>query len=463
MPGRLATIHRGWHRLASAAAAAFIGCAASAWQAESIANIDEAMQPDFIRRDLALMQRELKLDAGQHAIIESLFFDYETAFREAAEQVRRQTVQLRSALGACNPDIEQRRELIRQRVAEIFEEAHQARQDSPEPDMQQVQHESQERAERLRDELRQFDADLLTEDDAARIIDQSAGCLDRWESQKTNLRCQFVADVLVTLDDTQREIWPALERQLNRDRMLPRGRLSGESADLNYIVRELRLPDEQLEKINALMEAYAARLDQALRTRDGFAVLSQRQLFYAMHSRDESSARSIIDRQINLRVAVRNLNDEWAAALTAQLEGPVGERVMKVYQERAYSRVFRPTRVQRLFNAVREWSDLKADEIESVEALQAAHANLIADANQRLLRVMRVNEPAELVKRALSRAGFTDSSAPDERFDPVQDNLKARDVLDERFAIQLRAALPPEQTKRLADSGAEVHPVGMLK
>ena len=205
------------------------------------------------------------------------------------------------------------------------------------------------------------------------------------------------------------------------------------------------------------------RADQALRSRDTYAATSQRHLCYALHCRDEGAARSIIGQQSSLRVAVRMINDEWAVALRSQLNEPDGERLIRLYHERAYSRVFRPTRVQQLFNAVLESTDLKPNEVEPIKALQVAHASMIADANQRLLRLVRLNEPVELTNRTMKRVGFLDGPAHGEDDGPVQAELTERDQLDERFAIQLRAALPPEHGERLAESGLPRRGAGMLR
>lgn len=423
-----------------------MACAAHGRQAEIIAGIDEALQPDFIRRDLALMQQHMKLDAAQHAIIESLFCDYEAAFREAADETRRQAMQLRTALNGVDRDLERHREHVRRRVAEIFDEARRAREESSEADAEQLQQESRARAEELRDELKQFDVQPLEEDDALRMIDQAVNGLDRWKATKARLRATFVSNALATINDEQRAAWPALEQTVDRARMLPRGKLSGESVDLHHIVAELNLPDDQRQRLAPTLEQYATRLNDTLRRREMFADQTRRTLLHAIRCHDESRAELLMSQHMNLRVAVRNVNDDFAAALAALLEPDVGQRLQRIYRERAYSRVFRPTRVQRKFNAALETPDLDAELIGSIRFLQTDHTALIQAANERLLQAVRSHEPAELVAQALNRAGFETAEDGQQGNNSGRSILAiqhARDALDLQYETQLQLLLPP--------------------
>ena len=53
-------------------------------------------------------------------------------------------------------------------------------------------------------------------------------------------------DLVAILTEEQFDFWPPLQRQLIRDRLLPRGRLSGETVDVMSLVEEQSYDDERL-------------------------------------------------------------------------------------------------------------------------------------------------------------------------------------------------------------------------
>lgn len=421
------------------------GLRAAARQAEIIASVDESLQPDFLRRDLAVMQRELKLDAGQSAIVQSLFEEYQTRFRAAAEQVRQETIRLRPAVGVGDPNLEQQREEIRQRVAALVEEAQRVREESPDADVQELQRQFHERAERLREELRQLHAPVLTDDDARRVVEQSLDRLERWESEKADLPRRFVAEALRGLGEEQRQAWPALERQLMREKSLPRGRLAGESIDLIALTRELHLSDEQVASLKPVLEQYAMRLNDALRARDEFFRSVRRQLFQSIQTGDQSQIAAIIERHVQTRVAVRAVNDEFARVIAAALDPAAGEQFGQTWKSRGYSRVYRTTHAQRVINAARELYGDAPELSQMLENLARGYQAEVSAINERLLRLVQIHEPHELREVTLRQWGFDIEDADRTKGGPLAREFQARDEVGKRYLRQLEALLTPEQ------------------
>src|SRR5688572_21882164 len=138
------------------------------------AGIAEAMQADYLRRDIVLFQQGLTLDDSQRAIVEALYADYEQAFEDGLARMRK-------------------------------------------------------RIEDMREELQSQDVDRVL-----RIVFKP---IEDWSVEKRGLGDQFMENVKVILTPEQQEQWPKFERFIYREKNLNKGTLSGESANLFYIVR----------------------------------------------------------------------------------------------------------------------------------------------------------------------------------------------------------------------------------
>ena len=70
------------------------------------------MQPDFVRRDLTLIGRELDLDDDQSTIVEALLLDYQESFADGLDDMRSQFTEMRPQSPEDVERREQRRVLI---------------------------------------------------------------------------------------------------------------------------------------------------------------------------------------------------------------------------------------------------------------------------------------------------------------------------------------------------------------
>ncbi len=73
------------------------------------------MQPEFVRRDMTLISRELDLDEDQQTIIEALLGDYQDSFQSGVEEMRAEF----SGLRPQTPEDIERREQRRVLMAEF--------------------------------------------------------------------------------------------------------------------------------------------------------------------------------------------------------------------------------------------------------------------------------------------------------------------------------------------------------
>src|SRR5687767_1853991 len=214
------------------------------------AGIAESMQPDYFRRDILILVQGLKLDDTQRIIVDALFSDYEEAFETGKDGVKL-------------------------------------------------------RFEEMRPEL-QADAN-----DSKRVLRLIFLPFKEWGVQKTRLGDEFLENVKVVLTDDQLVLWPAVERQLYRDKHLHKGRLAGENLNHFHIVRDLQLDERSAVQVQGVMEAYDIALDEALRRRDTPKEGVNVDMLDSMSDEDSNRGFELMQQHIALQVAVRNVNDEY--------------------------------------------------------------------------------------------------------------------------------------------------------
>ena len=126
----------------------------------------------------------------------------------------------------------------------------------------------------------------------------------------------------------------------------------------------------------------------------------------------------------------------------------VGLQFRKRVRERAYSRVFRPTAVQRLFKEAMRLEDLTSETLEAIASMEAAYLSELELINVNILRLIRQYEPAEAQYRAdnFARRG---QEKPEKPSDPSRAEFRRRDDMGKRYVEQLQAMLTPEQFQSL--------------
>ena len=176
----------------------------------------------------------------------------------------------------------------------------------------------------------------------------------------------------------------------------------------------------------------------------------------------------LADRMIDLRGAVRAVNEESRAALVAALPADEGRKLEKAALLAAYGRVYRPTRAERSFETALELEDLTPDARKAVEDLQALYATEIEAMNQRIAQTLRKSEPERLKEEAVRASGLLNGGA---RFfdgqnpDPADPLFEKRGEMADAYVKRLAALLTPEQAEKLPkgsgrDDGRRQGPFG---
>ncbi len=376
---------RRWTAVAAISISMALAPAASAQFGEA-AGIAEAMTPDYFRRDIVLFQQGLNLDDVQRDIIDALYVDYEREFE----------------IGLAN---------------------------------------MRDRIENMREELQTQDVD--------RVLRLVFKPIEEWAVEKRGMGTQFMENVKLVLTPEQMAEWPRFERFIFREKNLSKGSLSGESLNLFYIVRDMKLTEQQMSVVQAVLDEYDVELDMALRGRQNALIGDQRDMLKSFSEQNAAVSLAILQRQIDMKVAVRNVNDRYIEMVADVMPPDRAEEFRQKALERAYPRVYRQTPIQNIFKVARELEDLDSEVQRAVISLEMQYLSDLAPLNERLSDAVRQWEPREERLRADAFAQRMAGQQPMEIEDQTRSLFTLRDELGRNYVRQLKGLLTDTQFAQL--------------
>lgn len=422
-------------------------------------DVRDALEPDFARRDLQLFVRQLTLDEVQGDVVEQLFEDYETAYEPEMERVQSSMMDVGRRLmeSFMSPE---RQEQMNSRMEKMREELRAAEENGEMTDDQRREF-FRTRMEQAAAEVQNDGTVMGLDAEIKAAFSTILGDLETLQAKKLELKKAFIDGVKATLDDAQMVNWDPFERFLTREKTLPRGRISGESTNLFLVVDDARLPVEEFAKVEPLFDSYESQLDTALRARNDFITESSGRLFKAMVSGESDAAMRLIKQQVQLRTAVRDVNESFRAQMVGALgETPVAQQLNQSILASAFERVYGPTQTTRMFEAAKQLDGLDAAILASIVELEIGYTNEVRPLNDRLYTLTKQTEPDELVtasERAVTMlssgiSGMMSGMGRDMgRGMGGQQNDTTREVNDqkrkvgENYQEKLKALLTPDQ------------------
>lgn len=350
-------------------------------------------EPEYTVRDILTLQGVLKLDEGQRMLAEAFLEEYQTAFRAEHESFRMRQEEIRESIRSGGMEGRDWRDMIEpiRAAAETFGET------------------------------------------------------------RRQLGSQFLSDTQAILSAEQVEQWPEVERVLRRQKMIPRGMLSGESVDLYAVVERSTLDEAQRLRVDPILVDYGVQLDQALQQREADMPRAEEAVVEAFRSGDLDAASSAVDRQLKLRMRIRDLNDQFSRMIEAEIADPT--RFKEEYLKAAYPSVYGDDYYNTLFDAALAMPDIDDSQRASVEALRQTFVQRMAGINQTLARTVRENEPkrleqmVEMVRSRMNGRGGGDGDW--NREDPIREGFNERREVGDQFREQLESLLTPAQVAAL--------------
>ncbi len=424
-------------------------------------DLREALEADFMRRDVPIFVRQLSLTEDQSGVLETLFVDYEATFQPESEAIQASMMDIGRNMmqSVMSPE---RREQMQQMRERMQDEMRQLEEANGPMDDDARRAFFRERMQKAVEEFAQQSQASGLDAELKCAIGELLEKLEQWQSRKAQLRTNFTEGLKVVLDDDQLALWPAFERFLNREKTLPRGRISGESLNLFFVVDEMRMPPEDFARIEPLFDDYETRLDNALKARNAYLEESMPRIMKAVQSQDSGDAERIFRRQADLRAAVRDVNDEFRKAMVNALGDTEWARALdKQVLETGWDRFFRPTNTDRMFEEAMKLEDLDPAVLQSVRELYASYRTELSPMNNRLKDLARTEEPSQIVRDgermvtmmsqgiAGMARGFGPGGGDDAGEDPMRKVFDERNDLGDRYEERLKALLTPEQFEKL--------------
>ncbi len=424
----------------------------------------EQLEPDFVRRDIPVFVRQLKLDDTQSTVLETLMKDYEEEFKTASTEVQTQFTELGQQLfsNVISPAMRDRMQEQMQRVQDDLRQL--AEEKGGEID-------EQTRRQFFRDRMQKMQQEAMAERKASgadaemkKVLGTMFDKITAWMTHKDAMRTKFVDGLKASLNDDQLTQWDPFDRFLRREKTLPRGRLAGENTNLFFVLDELKLPGEDFAKIEPLLDDYEIRLDNALKSRNEFLASSTAKLFKAMQDGDSKDGTRIMERQFELRAAVRNVNDEFRNTMVSTLgDTESAKKLEKAALESGYDRIYRQTTTERAFAKALEFTDLEDGVRKSIVELQASYLSELGVKNRDILAILQKTEPDQQTADATRMVSMMAAaingdmsfmSGPGGPFgdrgpDKVREAMDSRQTLNDSYLERLRALLTPEQVAEL--------------
>ena len=423
-------------------------------------DVRELMEPDFMRRDVPLFVSQLELDDTQTLVVETLMGDYESDYATASGRVTEQMAEMGRQMfsNMVTPEMRTRFEdearSIREEIREMQDAA------GGELDPEQIRNMWRERMGKLQQEIAAEQGDNGMAAQMQATMGEMFARLQEWQAKKAAMRVAFVDGLKIQLTDEQNDLWPAFERFLIREKSLPKARLSGEGLNLFLIVDEAELPEESLATLDPILDEYEVVLDQAIRRRDEVVATTSAQMYRAIQEGDTPGAMRTMERQMQARTALRDVNELYRARLVAELgDSSESKSLNQAILESGFERIYQPTPTARAFAAAIGIDGLDASVLEAVLATQAAFEAEMAGRNEQLLALTKRFEPQQQLDEAerfvaavsgmMAGGGFNPGGFGPGPENPMRESMETRGELDRQYRDRLEALLTPEQVEQL--------------
>ncbi len=344
----------------------------------------EAMQPEYMARDLVVFAEGLNLDDTQEVIVEAMFESYEDDFQAGWAA-------------------------------------------------------TQDRLDKVAEDLQKNPAAS-----SEATLEPILNALSDWLIDKRHLDDGLLENVQVILVAEQRLLWPAFAERLYREKHVSKGRLSGESVDLFQIVRDTKLSPVAEELISGQLQEYATALDIAMRNRDAILRGNPKKLFDNILSGNQRSP-NLVDNSIRARVEVRDLNDRYIEIISGNLSGADSEDFRLRALKRGYTRIYRRTPAERILRQAAENEAYSEGVRAQILHLEMSYLQELESINFELLNKTRQYEPEMHRNRELAGQIRRSGGTPQKLEDPTREIYKKREELGERYIEMLRALLSPEE------------------
>jgi hypothetical protein len=412
-------------------------------------------RPLFMTRDLPVMAEMLDLADGQREIVTIVLADYDAAFQLAAEETQDAIDALNETL-RDNPETQERMEEMRSQMETVREEMREARQAMRGEDAEAMSDEARqkmreafrERMMDMRDMFRQNMEQRLEQPEVQTSFAEQRALYQRFDSLRRGLNAETEEAILTILAQEQADLWNTVIRRIRRERLLPEGRLSGESFNVEPLSNDAMsdLDEETQQVVTAAVAAWTVDLDDALLRRDAFDAGSRVKAMELMSIRDSVALERLVLDRMKLQQAVRNVNDTAVETIAAAIPGEAGDEFRRDATRDGYGRWLRAARSTRAIEAALQLEDLEESLRVAITELQVDCVAAMAEQDERVLAAVRQwEEPREL--RMIRSMGVDNDRSREDT--PLDEVTERRSEIDQEYIDALKDLLGEERSKDL--------------
>ena len=435
----------------------------------AVTEMREQFQAFIVKRDVPLIKEQLKLDDGQITVVETFVTDYEAAFTDASDK-------------ASTAQQDLMRSMFQSFMGGNMRERYQSFGENMQKDIEQIEKDSgtemspEARSQYFRDQMdkmsQQIAAERETSGEAAQtrnIVGEMNLLSEKWRKERGSLDRQIMEDIKSSLKADQAAKWESFERFMRREKLLGRGRLSGENVNLFAVLDEAGLSKAQITSAAGILDEYELRLDEALKKRSDFLGQNEGKVMTAIQNSDAKSLEELASKGVDLRNAVRNVNEQYRTTIAGVLPPEEAKRFTQAALASGFARVYRPTRAERAFEKALSLADLSPDTLAAISEMQIAMMTELVGMNEKIAQTIRKAEPVRLKEEAVRSAGLLNGGASRMfgRNDPdiADEMLSKRGDMTDKYVERLKALLTAEQIALLPkgtgrDDGRNQGPFG---
>ena len=435
----------------------------------AVTEMREQFQAFIVKRDVPLIKEQLKLDDGQTTVVETFVTDYEAAFTDASDK-------------ASTAQQDLMRSMFQSFMGGNMRERYQSFGENMQKDIEQIEKDSgtemspEARSQYFRDQMDKMSQQIAAERETSgeaeqtrKIVGDMTVLAEKWRKERGVLDQQVMEEIRSSLKPDQSAKWESFERFMRREKLLGRGRLSGENVNLFAVLDEAGLSKEQIAATVGILDEYELRLDAALKKRSDFLAQNEGKVMTAIQNSDAKSLEDLASKGVDLRNAVRNVNEQYRTTIANALPPEEAKRFTQAALASGFARVYRPTRAERAFEKALSLEGLSPETLTAISEMQIAMMAELIGMNEKIAQTIRKAEPVQLKEEAVRSAGLLNGGASRMfgRNDPdvADEMLSKRGDMTDKYVERLKALLTAEQIALLPkgtgrDDGRNQGPFG---
>lgn len=301
-------------------------------------------------------------------------------------------------------------------------------------------------------ELKEKQEQEIKDDVDKATAEEVAEAARKLRDEKALVAQIFQSDIKLLLSESQLNAWPATDRTLRRINTIRFGEFAGEKLDLVRFTADYPGKPGTDQELNSTLSQYKLQLDAALKDRNDYLSNSEIENFIAYSEEDNDEIIEIMQKESDLRVAVRSVNETYLQSVASLLNDEQAAGFHDKAKKEAYRTVYRTTRTQRLFDKASKLEDLDQTMVEAIETLSQRYLQELEIANDQLAESVHSEQPKQKMQMIEMIARMKANKGKFERppTNHVMEGFQERNELGKRYINQLKQILSDEQFETIS-------------